>query len=150
MFCFTLQMLENICSIILLSIRFLALPFTQPTFDAIYRRFSAWEFLKSFFGGWTFASFVLKYNSKYPLSILTALHFSVFHFITLRQKQNVWLRVLRAIIYALFRETSILGLCHGLFESFGIFLDQWRFCPLWAHSKYKTSKWKTNTSFKGK
>lgn len=113
-FCFKLKMLENICSIILLFIRFFALSFTRATFHAIYRRFSAREFLKSLFGGWTFASFVLKYNSKYPRSILTAFH--VFHFITLRQKQNLWLRVLRAIIYALFHGTSILRLYHGLFE----------------------------------
>lgn len=50
-FCFTLKMLENICSTILLFIRFFALSFTRATFHAIYRRFSAREFLKSLFGG---------------------------------------------------------------------------------------------------
>ena len=50
-FCFKLKMLENICSIILLFIRFFALSFTRATFHAIYRRFSAREFLKSLFGG---------------------------------------------------------------------------------------------------
>ena len=146
-------MLENICSIILLFIRFFALSFTRATFHAIYRRFSAREFLKSLFGGWTFASFVLKYNSKYPRSILTAFYFFSFYNPEAKTKPLVARFASDNLCFVPWNfDTTPIS---RPFWRFSIMLGhfsrrKWKFCSLWAHSKYKTSKWKTNTSFKGK